>query len=849
MRRASFAAIFVFILSCVSASAGLAQGAPRATAQATKQAQPKRAARARRQRAGLPTRAGTPLFDIPGALAGEVPSERVTAPEKQSDWPAIAATPSGAIWFAYVQWNGKDADQVLVRRRSPEGKWGPPVALDDGCWDHYWPAVAARGEDALVLWSAQRTGNFELYAATVRPDGTATAPEKLTDAPYADFHVRAVADKKGNVTIVWQSFRNGQSDVYARRLVGEQWGPEIRVSPSETNDWLPAVALDSAGNAWIAWDSYEHGNYDVFLRRLSGEKLGEVVAITTEPEAQFHVSVAVDGQDRVWVAWDEAEINWGKDWSRSSAAPGSMGLHYSRKLNLRVFDGARVLKPTADLQKIMVGRLKQFAELPHLAFDGNGALWMVFRHWTIAIPTEMYHFYAITLTPQGWTKPLLLTNSSGRNTQFASLALLPNGRLAVGYASDGRAPDHLPTGDPIHALPYNGYLAVLPLGQRAPVELAAVELPPPQVPPPARPRYTMTVGGKTYTLLWGDCHRHTDIRGHSGADGSILDTYRYCLDAAPLDFEGMGDHNQVTAGSWPDGLRDYQWWYTQKLADVMHHPPTFVGVYSYEHSLGSPSGHRNIIFLKRGGPLRIADRSKGSEDNLPPRLWEWVRGNPLKQLGQKVVIVPHTFAAGPLAEWNWPNPPFDCLLEIYQGCRGSYEALGLPPGEKRGPTQTTKPGHFAQDALARGNRYGFVSFSDHRSTHNSFACVWAEEVSRSGVINAMLARRTYAASDEILLEVTADGHMVGEEFTASKPPVIKVRVKAPDTILRVDVCKNARYIYTITPNKKECSFEFVDRKIEPGLSYYYVRVMQRDPDKPDGDPEMAWASPFYVNYK
>ena len=37
------------------------------------------------------------------------------------------------------------------------------------------------------------------------------------------------------------------------------------------------------------------------------------------------------------------------------------------------------------------------------------------------------------------------------------------------------------------------------------------------------------------------------------------------------------------------------------------------------------------------------------------------------------MIVPHTFAAGPLAEWNWRNADFDCLLEIYQGCRGSYE--------------------------------------------------------------------------------------------------------------------------------------------------------------------------------
>ena len=36
----------------------------------------------------------------------------------------------------------------------------------------------------------------------------------------------------------------------------------------------------------------------------------------------------------------------------------------------------------------------------------------------------------------------------------------------------------------------------------------------------------------------GDAHRHTDIRGHSGVDGSVLDTYRYAMDAAQLDWLG-----------------------------------------------------------------------------------------------------------------------------------------------------------------------------------------------------------------------------------------------------------------------------------------------------------------------
>src|SRR5207237_10377004 len=132
--------------------------------------------------------------------------------------------------------------------------------------------------------------------------------------------------------------------------------------------------------------------------------------------------------------------------------------------------------------------------------------------------------------------------------------------------------------------------------------------------------------------------------------------------------------------------------------------------------------------------------------NSQRELWRLIGGNVFTESGQISVIVPHTVGAGPLADFNWPNARFDCLLEMYQGCRGSYEAWRLPDKEKRGPTQTDEPGHFAQDALAKGNVYGFVSFSDHGSTHNSWACVWSTKEDRAGLLDAMYARRTYAGS-------------------------------------------------------------------------------------------------------
>ena len=163
---------------------------------------------------------------------------------------------------------------------------------------------------------------------------------------------------------------------------------------------------------------------------------------------------------------------------------------------------------------------------------------LVFRHWTLSQPHEIYHFYSTRLSGNAWSLPSKFSMSSGHNSQHASLALSPSGGLLAAYSSDGRSATAR-SSDQAHALHYNVYLSSLPKGDGPPsVTFQDAALPPPTTRPPGRPRHTMTAGGKTYHLLMGDAHRHTDIRGHSGVDGSVLDTYRYAMDAAQLDWLG-----------------------------------------------------------------------------------------------------------------------------------------------------------------------------------------------------------------------------------------------------------------------------------------------------------------------
>ena len=214
--------------------------------------------------------------------------------------------------------------------------------------------------------------------------------------------------------------------------------------------------------------------------------------------------------------------------------------------------------------------------------------------------------------------------------------------------------------------------------------------------------------------------------------------------------------------------------------------------------------------------------------------------------------IPHTTATGSGTDWRDSDPEVEHLVEIFQGMRDTYEYPGAPSPKTLDPSPTlaqddSPPRRFgsARNALAKGLRLGFIASSDHHSTHMSYACLIAEKLSLDGLLEAIRARRAYAATDNIIVDVRyfgSDGeHLMGEQFASEVPIRIKVRIVGTDRIERVDLIRNNEIIYTISPHQPGAGFEFAETDPLPGESYYYVRVMQED-------GEMAWGSPAWVTY-
>ena len=108
--------------------------------------------------------------------------------------------------------------------------------------------------------------------------------------------------------------------------------------------------------------------------------------------------------------------------------------------------------------------------------------------------------------------------------------------------------------------------------------------------------HRIEAGGKTYRLLRGEFHRHTEISLDGGNDGALEDMWRYAIDAAALDWIGNGDHDN-------GGGKEYTWWLIQKTTDLYHDPPALhADVHLRAERRAIPHGHRNVMFARRGRP-------------------------------------------------------------------------------------------------------------------------------------------------------------------------------------------------------------------------------------------------------
>jgi hypothetical protein len=783
----------------------------------------------------------------------------------QEDFPSAASDAQGGVWVAYIAHEARGpatlppleerprsfagyapsvgGDQVKLLRFA-QGRRGQPLDVTEAGLDIWRPAVAVAGDGSVVVvWSELHDGNWDLYSRSYQPGRQTWSDRKrLTTNPSTDADPVLATASDGRVWMAWQAWVEGQADIWLAPV--DTGSPPLNVSETKANEWSPTLAADASGNLHVAYDTYQAGNYDVVLRTRSSQGvLGRPIAVADSWLFEARPSLGVDPRGRVWIAYEERTGNWGKDSGRLDPAPDRV-LYAASNVRVRCLDGTRLLT-APDPVALASEPERAMNSFPKLACDRSGRVWLEFRHRDDSgragdrqsAVGGTWISEVTSLAGRAWAAPQRLARSEGMLDSRASLVAPPAGPAWVVYVGDDRT---VSGGDAVDA---NVQIAALTAAAAGVdpllTEIDATGSEP--APPPvhaneaadiARVRHhRINAGGKTYRLLRGDFHRHTEISFDGGNDGALEDMWRYAIDCAGLDWIGNGDHDN-------GNHKEYPWWITQKAMELYHVPPAFTPMFTYERSVPYPNGHRNVMFARRGVRTlpRLTSPTGAIDDDDTKMLYDY-----LTEFGG--ICAAHTSGTDQGTDWRDNNAKVEPMVEIYQGIRSSYEHLGAPRVARRADESVSgfEPAGMVWNALGLQYRLGFQSSSDHISTHISYAFALAEDHTRAAILDAFQRRHCYAATDNILLDVRSGEHLMGDAFEARGPVELHVLAHGTRPIARLDIIKDFLYVYSTEPKQNRVEFTWTDaeRDRPAGESWYYVRLIQ-------DDGELAWGSPLWI---
>ena len=345
-----------------------------------------------------------------------------------------------------------------------------------------------------------------------------------------------------------------------------------------------------------------------------------------------------------------------------------------------------------------------------------------------------------------------------------------------------------------------------------------------------------------FNAYFGNLHSHTS---YSDGVQTPTDAYNYARNTAqtPLDFLAVTDHNHTTAGM---SLPNYSQGLSQAAA--ANSDGNFVAIYGQEWGLAT-NGHVNIFEA--------------------PVLFGWDAGN------YDVFVAQTDYAGLYTAALANPPPSYPVILEWCHPATGDFNSFQVTNDGRavvhlmclvNGPSMSTATdesdigntnfdGAF-NEALRTGYRVSPTGDQDNHfatwgASSESRTGVLANAKTKSAILSAMAARRTYATQDHnAVVKFSADGHALGEAFTATEGIRIAIEVTDPDptdAVAEIDLFRGitgTSVAAKVANSMGNDVFHWreLDRPPDGTEAHYYLRVKM-------ADNQSIWTGPVYVTYE
>jgi len=335
---------------------------------------------------------------------------------------------------------------------------------------------------------------------------------------------------------------------------------------------------------------------------------------------------------------------------------------------------------------------------------------------------------------------------------------------------------------------------------------------------------------------------------------------------ATIHFATVSDHDlNLTAAEWTHRIEVHR---------QLNEPGRFVTFPGYEWGCSSSFarnfGHRHVIYRRnrvRGVDPVPLFRCDQAETETAQGLFDALKRTvPIED----VIAMPHHSARGggnTWMNWDYTDPEIERVCEVFS-IWGSSEKMGepypidyLPSGGyfKTGEAR----GHHLQDGLARGYRFGFTGGSESHDgrpsrplVHGPYVIsetdflappgitgVWATDLTRDGIFDALRARRCYGTTGaRMIVRFSLGDAPMGADVAASDltgPAEFSAQVIGSAPIASCELVKNNSEIASASSDGPELTATLRDREAAQPGDFFYLRVTQ-------ADGEMAWASPIFI---
>ena len=714
----------------------------------------------------------------------------------------------------------------------------------------------------LLFWVQRVGGDWRLRGArTDRP--TPAAADLLVRTAGRPRALASFATADG-ACLVWEERSGKRTRIRGALVRGDAVGEPFDVTAGAFNAYDPACCVAPDGRVHVIACAFLDGQYRIVVHVLDadGRAAAGPILVSGNPDACAYPSIWPRRDGGVWFSFTCFDVGGFSDWA--------FVRHHRYAAQHRIFraqgtayvglldDGktAAVYAPPVPGQQqghcaamTVVGSTG--AGHSHVFEDPAGRVHLLLRQHAPIDPvpfeqedpplrrpadrgrdTTTHNHPAISLmslSDGAWSAPVRLIPRA--HVEAPVSFALAGRRLRIAFTADARRTGWSGGAEWFDA---EGELGVgaadveLPEPTPPRYELHAYVIGPVPAAPIANPPLDNRDGPYLHAI--GQTHAHTNLSvcaRETDRDPHI--NYRVMQDVQHSDFGATTDHA-------------YNMWHTEmlitrKLAEYYYFPGRFVAIPAYEWTgsletacghEGGPWGHVNPLWLEEDGDLPFyTPVDPACDGGSLPRLWRACAG-------RRIVTPPHHVSDNMHPYyWDFFDPAFEPVVELFQDLRGAAEKPGAP-----GVTNWMhrEGWRWAVDELKAGRRFGFIAGADHHGLARAGALV--TELTRAALYEALMARRCFATTGAALrLALTCNDRMMGAEVPADEAR-FRLAAAAAEPIREIQIVRNGEEVRTVPAGACDLEHTWTATRRDDG-EFWYCRVLLEN-------GELAWTSPIWL---